>query len=133
MGTAFTLLPPGPHIFITRLRNIVFLIHRFSTQVWHHMCHGHKPKIQEQCNTQPCYSEWATGEWSKVSVKEYYVVFSADNVLCRSRNVSPAQRDSAPSNSPFPPSPAVILTLLMMVNTVLCSPFWCTIVKTYDC
>ncbi|KAL4122159.1 hypothetical protein QTP88_014540 [Uroleucon formosanum] len=31
------------------------------------MCHGHKPKIQEQCNIQPCYSEWSTGEWSKCS------------------------------------------------------------------
>ncbi|XP_050432686.1 ADAMTS-like protein 1 isoform X2 [Adelges cooleyi] len=37
------------------------------TKVWHHMCHGHKPKTQEQCNNQPCYSEWMTGEWSKCS------------------------------------------------------------------
>ncbi|XP_025201047.1 ADAMTS-like protein 1 isoform X1 [Melanaphis sacchari] len=37
------------------------------TKVWHHMCHGHKPKIQEQCNIQPCYAEWSTGEWSKCS------------------------------------------------------------------
>ncbi|XP_050540146.1 ADAMTS-like protein 1 isoform X3 [Daktulosphaira vitifoliae] len=37
------------------------------SKVWHHMCHGHKPKTQEQCNNQPCYSEWLTSEWSKCS------------------------------------------------------------------
>ncbi|XP_065207649.1 protein madd-4 isoform X2 [Planococcus citri] len=38
-----------------------------KTKVFNHLCKGHKPRMQESCNMQPCPPEWITGQWSKCS------------------------------------------------------------------
>ncbi|KAK7604935.1 hypothetical protein V9T40_006121 [Parthenolecanium corni] len=38
-----------------------------KTKVFSHFCKGHKPRMQESCNMQPCPPEWIAGQWSQCS------------------------------------------------------------------